>query len=269
MTGSAAPGGKTTLLSSIIAVALAMSVIACGSNGSSDIGFPDPDDPVIDGLNGVVFVPPAVLPENNPAEISWWPVDLGLVSAAYANLFNEVSVGIREAHVSLVGVSQSDAVDGMIDMPDPIVQSVPTDADGRYQIIHNFIETFDVCESINEDRFVGRLMVSVSIDRQGPRRSFVSSRVTDIDASTEAVVRLVLRRIREDEPPVQLCDFSIEGLRNLTQAAHNAAFTAEGDTINEINADAFRLASEHCKVRQAIDDATGVPVVPPRECLRG
>jgi hypothetical protein len=256
------------LIASIVAIAVAMSVIACGSNGSSDVGFPDPDDPVIDGLTGVVYVPPAVLPENNPA-MSWWPVELGLVSTAYANLFNEVPVGVREAHVSLVGISEVDTIDGMIDMPDPIVQSVPTDADGRYQIIHNFVETFDVCESINEERFVGRLMVSVSIDRQGPRRSFVSSRVTDIDASTEAVVRLVLRRIREDQPPVQLCDFSVEGLRNLTRFARNAAFTAEGDTINEINADAFRLASENCKVRQAIDDATGVPVVPPRPCLRG
>jgi hypothetical protein len=112
-------------------------------------------------------------------------------------------------------------------------------------------------------------MVSVSIDRQGPRRAFVSSRVVNIDASTEAVVRLVLRRIREDNPPVQLCDFTIEGLRNLGELTRNAAITAEADTINEINAKAFQLASEHCKVRQAIDDATGVPVVPPRECLRG
>jgi hypothetical protein len=174
--------------------------------------------------------------------------------------------------VTLSSVTEVDAADGRIDFYDPITQTVPTNADGRYSVIHHFVETLEVCESINDDRFVGRLLVSVSIgdpNHIGETRAFVTSTQTDIDAASEAVVRLVLNRIFELEPPVQLCDFDIEGLRNVARLAQEAAFTAEGDTVGEINADAYRLASENCRVQRAIDEATGVPVVPPQPCVRG
>lgn len=269
MTGSSVPGGKSVLIAGVLGVAVALLVVACGSNGSSEIGIPPSGPPVEGELTGVVYGPTAVVEPPISAIDKWWP---SLVSVAYANLFNEIPFGIRQAHVTLSSLTEADAADGRIDFYDPVVQTVPTNADGRYSIISSFVETLEVCESINMDRFVGRLLVSVSVgdpNQQGDTRALVVSTQTDVDASSEAVVRLVLRRIYELEPPVQLCDFSIEGLRNTVSAAQDAAYTAEGDTVGEINADAYRLASENCKVLQAIDDATGVPVVPPFTCLRG
>lgn len=270
MTGSAAPGGKTVLVAGALGIAVALLVVACGSNGSSEIGIPPAQPPVKGELTGVVYGPTAVVEPSLAAAVeTWWP---SLISTAYANLYNEIPFGIREAHVTLSSLTQADAADGRIDFYDPVVQTVPTDADGRYSVISTFVETLDVCETINMERFVGRLIVSVSVgdpNLQGDTRALVVSTQTDVDASSEAVVRLVLRRIFELRPPVQLCDFSIEGLRNTVAAAQDAAYTAEGDTVGEINADAYRLASENCKVLQAIDDATGVPVDPPFECKRG
>lgn len=269
MTGSSVPGGKSALTAAVLGVAAALLVVACGNDGSSEVRIPEPPGEVRGELTGIVYGPAAVVEPPLAAADKWWP---SLVSAAYANLFNEIPFGIRQAHVTLSSLTQADAADGRIDFYDPVVQSVPTDADGRYRVIHDVVETLEVCESIRDSRFVGRLLVSVSVgdpNLRGDTRALVVATQTDVDASSEAVVRLVLRRIHESEPPVQLCDFSIEGLRNIVRAAQDAAYTAEGDTVGEINADAYRLASEHCRVLQAIDDATGVPVQPPYECKRG
>jgi len=225
-------------------------------------------------LTGIVYGPKALI----EPETAWWPATLGLVSTAYAVLFNEVPFGINEAHVTLSSVTQIDAADGRIDSYDPLAQFSPTDADGRYRIIGEEVEHLDVCESIQGKRFIGRLLVSADIDFQGLTRAFVMSSQTDINAASEAVVRLVLRRIFEQQPPVQLCDFNIEGLRNIERFAENAAFTANGATVNEMNAVAFRLLSENCKVLNALDRATCrevdgeevcFPVDPPYECVRG
>lgn len=272
MTGSDSPGRKTLVAAGTVAAAVALLVAACGSNGSSDVRIPDSPPGVEGELTGIVYGPVAVVEPPLAAAGKWWPSKLGLVGAAYANLYNEIPFGIRGAHATLSSVTEVDAADGRIDFYDPIVQSVPTDADGRYRVIHHFVETLEICESINSERFVGRLLVSVSVgdpNHSGDTRAFVVSTQTDIDASSEAVVRLVLERIFEYEPPVQLCDFDIEGLRNLVRTAQDAAYTAEGDTVGEINADAYRLASENCKVLRDLDRATGVPVDPPLPCLRG
>jgi len=268
MTGSAVPGGKSLLIAAVGGVAIALSIVACGSNGQTEVGIPPPPKDVAGVLSGVVYGPTAVV-EPPVATAKWWPL---LVSPAYANLYNEIPFGIRGAHVTLSSLTQADAADGRIDFYDPVVQTVPTDADGRYRIVSQFVDTLEACETINEDRFVGRLLVSVSVgdpNQQGDTRALVASTQTDVDASSEAVVRLVLNRIYQLNPPVQLCDFSIEGLRNLVFNCQNAAYTAAGDTVGEINDDAYRLCSENCKVLQAIDDATGVPVEPPFTCLRG
>lgn len=274
MTGFATAGGRSLLASLALAAALTLCVAGCGSDGSSHVQFPGNDPDVEGELTGVVYGPKSLI----EPETAWWPATLGLVSTAYAVLFNETPFGINEAHVTLSSLTQVDAADGRIDSYDPLTQFSPTDADGRYRVISRVVEHLDVCETIQDKRFVGRLLVSADIDLNSRTRAFVVSSQTDIDASTEAVVRLVLRRIFEQEPPVQLCDFSIEGLRNVMRFAENAAFTANGETVNEMNADAFRLISENCKVLQALDDATCrdvdgeevcYPVNPPHTCVRG
>lgn len=280
MTGSVVPGGKSLLAAAVLAVAVSASVVGCGSNGSSEVGLPEPPGEVRGELTGIVYGPVAVVEPPIAAAPAWWP---SLVSPAYANLFNEIPFGIRGAHITLSSLTEADAADGRIDFYDPVVQSVPTDADGRYKVVHDFVETLEACETINQNRFVGRLIVSASIENPafgGERtRAFVVSTQTDIDASSEAVVRLVLERIYEQKPPVQLCDLSIEGLRDMVRFAQDAAYTAQGDTVAEINADAYQLASENCKVLQALDDATCYedvdgdeicfPVDPPYQCKRG
>jgi hypothetical protein len=89
----------------------------------------------------------------------------------------------------------------------------------------------------------------------------VFGHTTNIDAVSEAVVRVVLERITE-APPVQLCDFTNAGLANIAAAARNAACSASGSTVAEFNDSAFERVRVNRKVKEAIDAATGVPVSP-------
>ena len=81
------------------------------------------------------------------------------------------------------------------------------------------------------------------------------------DAVSEAVMRVVLDRLTK-APPVQLCHFSAAGLSNILVKARDAACSATGSTIAEINNAAYQRVRVNAVVKQAIDDATGIPVSP-------
>jgi hypothetical protein len=234
----------------LFAGALLLGGAGCGSDGDSSLRLGQSDPENLPVVTGRVFAP-----NGEFAAIDWWrdwPGALQLVSTAYANLFRVEPVGIG-TKVSLALVSERDAADGFIDDVVPLVPHLPgrgcdergceTDAGGQYRIVHELAEAVDIC----------RLMVSTGDDER-LMRAFVTSTNTDIDPSSEAVVRVVLQRIRRS-PLVQLCCFTTEGLREASRIAIDATFAANGDTIPEITLDALFRLQDHEPFQSALDEA--------------
>jgi len=234
-----------------VGVALAvLTTTGCGTSGEVSVGFPS-ETPMITGeVTGIVRAPNGVFAKAD--RWWWWPAQLRLPEASA--IVNPTISPVGEG--SLVALSQVDpldAKDGMIDRP-LLVGQVTTDLDGRYTIIDPAANDLSGCP----------LLVSVG----GPQdltRSFVSSHKTNpdesLDAVSEAVVRVVLNRLRQ-APPVQYCDFTANGLDKIYEAASAAAYPATGDTVFDINQDAYAKVLVNRAVKKAIDDATGVPVQP-------
>ena|ERR1700687_2562025 len=235
-----------------VGVALAaLTTAGCGNNGEVSLGFP-PDTPTITGeVTGIVRAPNGVFAKAD--RWWWWPDQLRL-RQALAIINPTVSPVGEGSLVALSQVDPLDAKDGMIDRP-LLVAQMTTDADGRYTIIDRGANDVSGC----------RLIVSVggTLDLT---RSFVTSHKTNpdesLDAVSEAVVRVVLNRLTK-APPVQLCDFTASGLDKIYEAASAAAYPATGNSVFDINQDAYAKVSSNRAVKKAIDDATGVPVQNP------
>jgi hypothetical protein len=91
-------------------------------------------------------------------------------------------------------------------------------------------------------------------------RAFVFAASTDVDAVSETLVRVVLNRLTK-APTVQLCnDFTLSSLQNIYDAINLATRGVTGDSVTQINQNAFAVAMASGRVRQAVDDATGMPV---------
>lgn len=243
------------------AVAIAGWLAGCGSDGTSKI-IPGEPLPQLEGkLTGVVQAPfgvyakadelpghpfrPFSLPRLASARPAWSPLDLfGTPAFAYPGLHTEpVGIGVL---VSLSEVNESDAADGVISTPLPIAQNARTNADGIYAIVNDAIDRIESC----------RLMVSIGNARNGDlSRAFIYAENTDVDPTSEAVVRAILNRLTQ-APAVQLCDFSREGLKYITEKAIPVAYPAQGATVEEINNDAYRMVSRSCSVLDAIDAVT-------------
>jgi hypothetical protein len=151
--------------------------------------------------------------------------------------------------VALSQVNQGDAADGSIDSPLLINQN-DTDGEGAYRIVDPIAAHVDTC----------RLMVSVGSGND-MTRAFVTAKTTNIDASSEAVVRVILNRLTR-APAVNLCDFSLDAIVGISNAVDRAATLAFGDTVAAINDDAFTracTAAASAEVKQAVDNATGRP----------
>ncbi|MFQ5665492.1 MAG: hypothetical protein ACE5I7_03585 [Candidatus Binatia bacterium] len=197
-------------------------------------------------VSGVILAPNGQF----AAKHGWWrwPDRLALARPAYA--LRNVMPAMGILNVALSRVNFLDAKDGQIDTPQ-LLANARTEGDGFYEIVNSAAANLDDC----------RLMVATG-GGELLTRAFVVSRRTNIDAVSEAVVRVVLDRLTR-APPVQLCDFKTEGLQNILEKAEVAAFNASGDSVAEINRDAFTRVVANRKVQQAIADATGVPVTNP------
>ena len=246
--------------------ALALGSTGCGSDGATEVSprgscLVEPGEPIPVGclpelvgkITGIVFAPNGVY----AAADSWWQLPFSIASRAYA-FFNVEPVGIG-VEVALSEVTNQDAADGKIDFPQPLVQFALTNADGIYEIESRVADEIDRC----------RLLLSVGSARGGDlSRSFVYANNVNIDPASEAVVRLVLRRINQTRR--ELCDFSPERLRLITREAEKAAIIAEGAHVEEVNDDAFTLVSRDCDVLRLIEAVTQIPYDPPiRETDRG
>lgn len=249
--------------------ALALALAACGSDGTAEVSprgecIVEAGEPIPVGclpelvgkITGVVFAPDGRYAGRDP--YWWWPDVLTLASEAYALLFNVEPVGIG-VEVGLSEVTPMDVSDGKIDSPIPVYQWAETDADGVFEILAREAEQIDRC----------RLILSVGNERNGDlSRALVYANNVNIDPASEAVVRMVLARIHSTS--LQLCDFSPEGLRLITEQAQEAASIAEGANVEEINDDAFELVSRNCDVLETFEAVTQVSFDPPiRRTPRG
>ncbi len=234
---------------------VSLTLAGCGANGYSGFAVPTPQTDV-PRLAGVVLAPNGELARAQPI---WWPAAIGLAARAYAQQ-GVLPVGPDE-EVTLSLVDKLDAADGRIgntpgDAPRLIAHG-STNPDGTYEILDPSLANVDQC----------RLMVYVGSDANATlTRAFVFSNQTDIDYMTEAVVQVVLHRLTQ-APSVELCDFTSTGLNAIYEAVKVAASAATGDTVFAINADAFALAEASCRVQQAVEQATNVPVNPSPVCV--
>jgi hypothetical protein len=234
-------------------VCLALTAADCGSNGTADVTLQPTPRPIVGAVNGTVFAPNGEF----AAADGWrrWACAFNLLSPAYAQtcLMNLMPVG-GTLNVALWHVNLLDAKDGKIDNP-RLLNQARTDDEGLFEIVDPATEHLDTC----------RLMVVVGSNDM-LTRAFAIEHTNNIDAVSEAVVRVVLARLTQS-PPVQLCDFTNAGLANILDKASDAACSAKGDTVAEINQSAYDHVRVNCGVVQAINDATGVPIPLPEKCL--
>jgi len=224
----------------------------CGTDGTSGVSFP-PEPPATEAeITGTVLAPNG---EFAALDRGWnWPLRLGVVAPALALQGVAPAGGIL--NVALYSISLTDAKDGQINNP-KLLKDSRTAGDGIYQIVDYAARDIEQC----------RLMVAVGVN-ETLTRAFVASHSTNIDAVSEAVVRIVLHRLTQ-APPVQLCDFSNADLTSILDAAAEAAFPARGDSVATINLAACERAARNRDVRLAVEAASGVPVdVPLGGCTR-
>lgn len=81
------------------------------------------------------------------------------------------------------------------------------------------------------------------------------------DTSSEAVVRLVLRRINQTR--LKLCDFAPEGLRLITRNAEVEASHVSCTSVQEVNDLAFERVRRDCDVLELIEAVNQVSFDPP------
>lgn len=246
MSGSNQRRGRRVLGRILGALCLASMAAGCGNDGTSDVIFLPTPQPIVGAVSGTVFAP-----NGEFAAVDDWrrfANAFGLLSPAYAQTcLSDLMPAGGVLNVALWHIDLLDAKDGKIDNP-RLLNQARTDTDGVYEIVDSAAEHLETC----------RLMVVVGRD-DILTRAFAIEHTTNIDAVSESVVRLVLDRLTKS-PPVQLCDFTNAGLANILDKARAAACSAKGSTVAEINSAAYDRVKVNRKVKQALDDATGVPV---------
>lgn len=219
------------------------SLSGCGSNGTSIAGPGAQDQQIEEKVTGTVFAPNGVIAANH----SWWemPRGFGLVSPAYA-LRNTTPVG-SGVPVSFVKASADDALNGELD-EGPMYASLLllnpafTKSDGRYTFIHEVARDVEDC---------GKMVEVGSRTSETLTRAFVFSHDVDIDANSEAVVRLVLDRITNST--AGLCDFDTDTLTLLSRAVREVTQFATGDNVATVNADAYNRAKRSSAIQKLLE----------------
>jgi len=229
----------------------ALTVLAgCGANGSSNATIPGSGHNILPAVSGTVWVPPGT---DFAATAQWrkWLETVFVAPRAYAEIPGEARIQ-TETWVTLNWITESDAADGKIDSPRAVSDqdrygTDRTDQNGSYTILSADASDLDACR------------MYVSVGHSGKRswtRAFVFDRTTDLDAVSEAVVRMVLKRLTE-APAVQLCDFTSEDLREIhTTSAQIIDYVQQnGDdgvvaaTIADTNDNVFNILSPDPTVR--------------------
>jgi hypothetical protein len=236
----------------MVVAGLAVAALAgCGHSGSASVGLTPPTPNTSALFTGVVDAPNGLFADAT----GWWrwAQAVTLVPRAYG-LLDVMPIQQANQPVSLYVVDEVDAADGSITSPRFLARGV-TDDTGEYEIRADDpdAQSVDTC----------RLMVAVGGGAQLTRGFVVSDdRTTTLDAVSEGVVEVVLNRIANQRPVVQLCTFSRSGLQDILVAANAIAIDVSGDDVAQINQNAYATLLASGTIHDAIDNATGVPVVP-------
>ena len=238
-------GATSVLLAGVAAVVLA----GCGNSGSASANISSPPSQTVPTVQGTVMAPNG---QFAAARSHWWSfaTSLQFVSRAEAALADELTPIHSSEVVSLSRVLNEDAVHGSTENSVPLVPDARTDSEGFFQITHPALA------NLEEDC---RLMVQVgAADPLNPSNSLLTRAfvlyhgpaANDIDAVSEAVVRVVLDALQNS--CTQLCDFSVKTLRDLSDAAFNAAYTATGSSVAELNDNVYQLVKNNPQVKSMI-----------------
>ena len=213
-----------------------ISLGGCGSDGTSAVTLGGGTH-TEEKMTGVVYAPGGVLAS---AQSGWSPqFNFGFASAAYA-LQGVAPVGAG-LPVSLVLLDSLDFSDGQIDSPKPLITAALTDDTGRYEIIDPAVEDVNIC----------RKMLSVG-GGDALTRALVFSHETQIDATSEALVRVLLEHVASST--AQLCDYNANDLTKLLAKLTDVTLNATGTTVAEINNDAYLRAHNNPVVQQMLVD---------------
>ncbi|MFI5398110.1 MAG: hypothetical protein ACHQ9S_21445 [Candidatus Binatia bacterium] len=217
----------------------ALALAACGSQGTSSIYIPPQNTPVI---SGTLYAPNG---QFAAADHWWrWADAFGLLPRAYA-LQGVVPVTSVQ-NVSLSRLDPVEAAHGSTDRAYLIANASTDPKTGMYMVVT------DAAGNLDADRMIvqvgsGNLLT----------RAFVFSPTTNIDAASEALVRLVLNRLTQ-APPVQLDTFSSDGLMYIDVRTRAVAQAVSGNSVAEINDNTYATLAGSGTVLDAIDCATGV-----------
>ncbi len=229
--------------------------VGCGADGTSSASLQNnpQSGPVV---SGTVYAPDGQF----SAVSGWrrWADALSLWPSAYANLSGESPINSVE-DVSLSLFDPAAAAHGCKLSPPPCTDPVAggstrTDAaTGTYQITNSVLT-----DEVFADATVADLVVLV-----GPQdlltRAFVLSRTTNVDAVSEAIVRLVLNRLPE-APVVSLNDFTIGRVKYLDCLARPLVEGQgiSGISVSDVNENVYTALANSPTMQQAMDCITGV-----------
>jgi len=182
---------------------------------------------------------------------------------AYATLGSETWV-ITEENVALCELDADQAARGHPELGQVLLANGSTDpANGTYSIYADELANFQSSEDASE--------IIVQVGSGGTlTRAFILSCTTgatvsctnaDIDAVSEALVRLVMDRLTE-APVVLLSYFTPEGLQQMYNYAQQALKNVSGASVQEINDNAYQLLANNKTIHSIMDEVTGVPATP-------
>jgi hypothetical protein len=175
---------------------------------------------------------------------------------------NEAPVA-TEQNVALSKLDADKAAHGHPEAGQVLLANGSTDpANGTYFISANELANFQSSEVIVQAGS-GRALTRAFI-LSCTTGATVSCVNADIDAVSEALVRLVMDRLTE-APPVLLSDFSRDGLQQMYDYARDALSNppVSGASVSEINDNAYDRLANNKTIHSIMDEVTGVPVATP------
>lgn len=224
----------------IVAAGLAaLGLAGCGSDGTSSA--------VVHGAQTPYVVGTVFAPDGEFAALTrQWQWSDALTLVARADALQGIAGVTTPQTVSL---SRLDPVAAGHGCPPQIacaqlISSTRTDSSGKYQISDQALG----------DLSADHLIVHVG-DEPLLTRAFVFSQTTDIDATSEALVRLVLLRLTQ-APAVQLNVFTTNALQNLATQAQRLTQDMVGDSVTDLNDKVYDRLTASGTMQKTMDDLT-------------
>jgi hypothetical protein len=204
----------------------------CGTTGSAGISETAPPPTSNPSVQGVVLAPDGMF-----AAAGWrWMERLSFASRAFALLQDimpvqsGVSVSLSRVDAQAFARGTTDCTGGNVNCPQLLAEG-STDDTGLFQIAHPSIAHLeDDC----------RLIVQVGSGDTLTRAFVLTRSNNNIDAATEATVRLMLLVV--NHTCTQFCsDVTVAELKQISEEVRAAATNANGSDVAQINQSAYDL----------------------------